>query len=226
MAGYDMDELMSVKNSYQGTRFQWVKCSDKTRLGTVVTVSDVVPATNGMFIAVLSDGARCSTEQLTANLMMLLDDQQPMSIAEIMSINQIPDVDPMAIAAALPPELRETSTIVQQIRKDVPVATQPQVPGQPQIIRQILAVDTTSLFGQFSLDDTDVTLVVSLKLPSKSLLKLMYTNSQDKDQFINQLTVYINNNIQSDSIKDSVKRMMGQDKKKRTDEQSTSTSKD
>ena len=51
MAGYDMEELMSVKNSYQGNRFQWVKCSDKTRLGTVVTVSDVVPATNGMFIA-------------------------------------------------------------------------------------------------------------------------------------------------------------------------------
>ena len=45
----------------------------------------------------------------------------------------------------------------------------------------------------------------------------MYANSQDKDQFLNRLAGYINNNVTADSIKESLKRSLNPEKKKRID---------
>ena len=46
---------------------------------------------------------------------------------------------------------------------------------------------------------------------------MMYSNSQDQDQFLNRLASYINNSVTPDSIKDSLKKSLNQDKKKKTD---------
>jgi hypothetical protein len=43
----------------------------------------------------------------------------------------------------------------------------------------------------------------------------MYTNSQDKEQFLNRLSMYINNSVTTNSIKDSLVKSFGQDKKKK-----------
>ena len=67
----------------------------------------------------------------------------------------------------------------------------------------------------FALEDTELALTVSIKLPSKNLLKMMYTNSQDKEQFLNRLSMYINNSVTTNSIKDSLVKSFGQDKKKK-----------
>ena len=67
----------------------------------------------------------------------------------------------------------------------------------------------------FALEDTELALTVSIKLPSKNLLKMMYTNSQDKEQFLNRLSMYINNSVTTNSIKDSLVKSFRQDKKKK-----------
>jgi len=188
MAGFDIDELMSVKNSYQSQKFQWVKTNELKKLGTVVTVNDVIPGKrlntiNGpiqRYNAILSDGTSIDTEDLTSRLMMLLDDQPPMSMAELISINQEAGVDLNAVKADLPPDLQELSTLPTQ---------QPKAQGAPGHDDSGFApgrnmgpaVNPKDIFGLFSVEDTNLNLSLVVKMPARSLLKMMYSNAQDKN---------------------------------------------
>lgn len=221
MAGFDIDELMSIKNAYQGQRFQWIKpaANEKAKLATVVTVTDVVPGPrvntlNGpsqRYIAVLSDNTKLDTEHLSSNLMMLHEDQQAMTLAEVQSIYMEPSLDIDAVKSSLPTDMQALSTL-----SNTP---SPQAVNQTPFtdispIRTNAPVDTKGLFGMFSVEDTEILLKLSVKLPAKNLLKMMYSNSQDKDQFVDQLSAHINNSITQDAIKIAIGVMMGQDKKK------------
>lgn len=208
MTGYDIDALMSVKDSFQGNKFQWVKTQDRAKLGQIVRVTDVFAGNRGRFIAALSDGSQIPADQLTNNLMMLMDDQPPMSMAEILSINSVPGLnEPISISPDIPAE------VAKEIATAPPIQAIPQTP-QPQ--RQMESQsDPGDLFGMFSLEQTDLALSVSIKLPAKNLLKMMYTNSQNKDEFLNRLAAYINNNVTTDSIKESMRRSLDPDKKKK-----------
>jgi hypothetical protein len=201
MQGYDIDTLVSIKNSFQGNNFQWVKTNDRAKLGQVVRVNDVIPSGRG-FIAQLSDGSRISTDQLTSNLMMLMDDQPALSMAEIMSINILPSLsDEMDLAPGLPDEFKDD------------IARPAQVRAEP--TTKSAQSDPADLFGMFSLEQTDLPLSVSIKLPARNLLKMMYSNSQNKEEFLNKLAVYINSNVTTDSIKSSMKKSLDPDKKKK-----------
>lgn len=226
MAGFDINELMSAKNSYQSQKFQWVKTNDHKKLGTVVTVNDVIPGKrlntiNGpmqRYNAILSDGTSIDTEDLTSRLMMLLDDQPPMTMAELISINQDVVVDLNAVKADLPPDLQELSTLPASSPKNLGAPGHDDSGFGPG--RNVgPAVNPKDIFGLFSLEDTNLSINVSVKMPSKSLLKMMYSNAQDKEQFLNQLSAYINNSITQAAIHESVKRMFGQDKNKKADDQ-------
>jgi hypothetical protein len=72
------------------------------------------------------------------------------------------------------------------------------------------------LFGMFSLEQTDLSLNISVKLPAKTLLKMMYTNSQNKEEFLDKLAAYINNTVTVDAIKSSMRKSLDPDKKKKT----------
>lgn len=208
MTGYDIDALMSVKDSFQGNNFQWIKTQDRAKLGQIVRVTDVFAGNRGRFIAALSDGSQIPADQLTNNLMMLMDDQPPMTMAEIMSINVIPSLnEPIQISPDIPAE------VAKEIATAAPAQTMPQA-QQPQ--RQTEAQsDPGDLFGMFSLEQTDLALSISIKLPAKNLLKMMYVNSQNKEEFLNRLAAYINNNVTADSIKESMRRSLDPDKKKK-----------
>lgn len=232
MAGFDIDELMSIKNAYQGQRFQWVKPPDKNKLATVVSVTDVIPGkrmntVNGpvqQYRAVLSDGSSIDTESLTNNLMMLHEDQAPMSIAEVQSIYMDPGLDVVALKETLPADMKAISdlpnvnTPISQLQNLKQSQTQQQIPTQP-TERQQISIDTRNLFGMFTVDDSIVNLKLTVQLPAKNLLKMMYSNSGDKDQFVEQLAAHINNSITLDAIKASVQTMMGHDKNKKIDGQ-------
>lgn len=237
MAGFDIEELMSIKNAYQGQRFQWIKppASERQKLGTVVTVIDVIPGrrintVNGpvqTYLAVLSDQSRIESEALTNNLMMLHEDQPPLTRDEVLSIYVEPEVDLDAVKKDLPADLQSLSTL-QPSQKNLGVSGPSDVgfatgvsgsPDPPAQQRQQIQIDTKGLFGMFSVEETDVNLKVSVQLPAKNLLKMMFTNSQDKEQFLDQLSAHINNSITLDAIKASVRTFMGQDKKKKEDDQ-------
>jgi hypothetical protein len=71
----------------------------------------------------------------------------------------------------------------------------------------------------FALEDTELSLAVKIKLPSKNLLKMMYSNSNDKKDFLTRLAAYINNNVTVESIMESMeKQLNGQQKKKQSNE--------
>ncbi len=207
MTGYDIDALIAIKDHFQGNNFQWVKTADRSKLGTVVRVNDILPGGRGAFVAQLSDGTRLPVEHLTNNLMMLMDDQPALTMGEIMSINQVPSIsEGVSIDPSLPQEIREEIA-----SQPIPVRAEPQVQQRQAQVPS----DPGDLFGMFSLEQTDLALSISIKLPAKNLLKMMYTNSQNKEEFLNRLSAYINNNVTADSIKESMRRSLDPDKKKK-----------
>jgi hypothetical protein len=136
--------------------------------------------------------------------MMLMDDQPALSMAEIKSINYIPSLSESTnIAPGIPEEFK--NDLINAVKE------KPSIPAPV----PVTLVDAGDLFGMFALEDTELALTVSIKLPSKNLLKMMYTNSQDKEQFLNRLSMYINNSVTTNSIKDSLIKSFGQDKKKK-----------
>lgn len=197
---FDMETLIAIKSSFQANEFQWIKTSDPNKIGKVVTVRDVVPGRNGRFVAILSDGTQLDTDLVSSDLMMITDDQQPLSMAEIRSINYVPSLsEEQSISPDLPPEIAAMIT-----------QTPPERPAQREEAKPAkIEVDPSDLFGMFSLEDTDLNLSVKLKLPSKNLLKMMYTNAKNKDEFLTKLANYINNNVTVDSIKKTMKKSLG-----------------
>lgn len=196
---YDIDTLVAIKSSFQANQFQWIKTTDRTKLGKIVEVRDVVPGRNGRFIAILSDGTQLDTDMVSSNLMMITEDQQAMSFAEIESINYIPP---------LTEEIKVSQDIPQEFAAEIktqPVAPQPQV-SEPKAQAQL--VDPSDLFGMFALEETDLNLNIKIKLPSKNLLKMMYTNSKNKEDFLNKLSNYINSNVTLDAIKKTMKKSL------------------
>lgn len=215
---YDLDTLVALKEEFQSNEFQWVKTKDRSKLGKRVEVRDVVPIQGDRFIAVLSDGTKIDTDQISSSLMMITDDQPAMSMAEVLSLNYVPSLTEDS------PAKNELSSLVKQLPAAQPTTLQEAVLGQPpiQIIQTSpkFQVDTADLFGMFTLEDTDLSLTVSTKIPEKNLLKMMYNNSKDKDEFLTKLANYINNTVTVDSIKQTLEKMLGGTKKKKvTDEQ-------
>lgn len=213
MNGYDIDTLIAVKSSFQSNKFQWIKTNDPNKMGKVVEVRDVVPGRNGRFLAMLSDGSQIDTDMVSSNLMMLTDGQDPLSFDEIRSINYIPSLsEEVKVSSDIPTEF------VDEIKAQAP---QPVLGAQPAQTVQApskvqVDVDPGDLFGMFSLEDTDLNLSVRIKLPSKTLLKMMYQNSKNKEEFLTKLSNYINNNVTVDAIKKTMKKALAGDTKKKT----------
>ena len=213
MNGYDIDTLIAVKSSFQSNKFQWIKTHDPNKMGKVVEVRDVVPGRNGRFLAMLSDGSQIDTDMVSSNLMMLTDGQDPLSFDEIRSINYIPSLsEEVKVSSDIPTEF------VDEIKAQAP---QPVLGAQPAQTAQApskvqVDVDPGDLFGMFSLEDTDLNLSVRIKLPSKTLLKMMYQNSKNKEEFLTKLSNYINNNVTVDAIKKTMKKALAGDTKKKT----------
>lgn len=219
----NIDTLMSLKNSYQGVTFQWVKPLKNTPnvLGTVVTVTDIksklLPNRKYAYDAVLSDGISISIEDLNSNLMMIHGEQSPLTKDEIYSINIGAGLDVAQLKESLPNDLQNYSTL---LNTPTPEIDYTQTPADQSIIAVESSqeedndmVDVTDLFGMFTLDDTNLNLTVNIKLPAKNLLRMMYNNSQDQDEFISKLSAYINKNITLDAINLAVRRFIGPTKK-------------
>jgi hypothetical protein len=219
--GMDIDAIMALKNSFQGQRFQMVK-GKGPKLGKIFEVIDIEP-TRGGYFAMLNDGTKLSVDSLNSNFMMLMDEQPPMGMAEIASINDgytapsqpaseiAPglDVPPEIVAELAAPKKKSPSEL---LHGKVAEAPSPQPKQQ---------VSENDLFGMFALEETNLNLTVQVRLPNKNLLKAMYQNSQNREEFINKLSVYINNSVTADSITDSLWKMLDPEKKKKLNDKSS-----
>jgi hypothetical protein len=217
---YDLDTLIAIKSSFQSNKFQWIKTNDRSKLGIVVEVRDVIPARNGRFFALLSDGSQIDTDRVSSDFMMLQDDQPPLSMMEVESLNYVPGLEEgVKVSPDIPLEVANAFETITPPSKPAAETNQEIRLFQPkQQSQQIPQVQATDLFGMFELEETDLTLVIKVKLPSKTLLKMMYTNSKDKPDFLTRLSAYINNNVTPESIKSTLQTMLSGSKKKKADE--------
>ena len=206
MNNFDMDTLIQIKSSFQSNKFQWIKTNDRNRLGKVVEVRDVVPGRNNRFIAILSDGTQLDTDLVSSNLMMLTDDQSALSMEEVMSINYVPSLsDDFKVSPEIPSEYSQELANPPSVKPSTVENSTPKPSEEP---KPDLSEKPVDLFGMFSLEDTDLELTVKVKLPSKELLKMMYLNSKNKDEFLTKLSNYINNSVTSESIKRTMKKVL------------------
>lgn len=216
--GMDIELLMSYKDNFQGQKFQLVK-GKGPRLGKVARVVDVDFNNRNQIVVTFEDGHVAPAAAISENYMMIMDDQPPMSMAEVQSINgevvsSAEEMDAIAPGLEVPEEFK-VDVIVPPVNRAVqqPAQQQPPRPTQP--------VNETDLFGMFALEETNLNLSVLVKLPNRSLLKAMYQNSQNQADFINKLSIYINNSVTADSIKDSLWKMLDPDKKKKLNDKSS-----
>lgn len=230
MAEFDMDELMRLNDAYKGNEYQWIKPQDKNQLGKLVKVLDIIPGKRKntstgniqLYYAKLSDGIAIETSALDNVLMRIHEDQQPLSKAEVLSIYQEPSLDVDAISKDLPinNEIIDNTKSNDLINKPISELNKLQsidFESLEPLAKNENVLNDFDLFGMFEVKDTQISLKLNIKLPDKNLLKMMLNNAQDKDEFTNKLSNYINSNINLDSVNLAVYKLLGLDKNTKSD---------
>lgn len=190
------DRLISLMQNFSGQKFQWIKTSDPSLLGKVVTCRNI-EAKGERFFAVFDDGSKIDTSQLNTNLMLIHGDSEPLSLAEVQAIvgpkrpaANASQGQPRAVVSnqySDPTQIQNTST--QSI-------VQPKVEVKP------------NMFEMFNSEVSNLSLNLKVKLPEKKLLKLMYSSAEDKDKFLSELAEYLHLIINKQVIKDSVESLL------------------
>ena len=209
----DTERLISLKENFTGQRFQWVKTTDASRLGKIVKCKDITPKGRG-FAAVFNDGSSIDTELLNRNLMMITENMQPLSKAEVQAIagpSTPPGVEPVQNQAGpigsgpiqMPDELKQFQTPASEKsieRPSVPQHTMSQSVSEKQ--------SSTAMFSMFNTEETSLNISLNIKLPNKKLLKMMYENADDKEVFLVDLSQYVYSEINKDIVKSSLEKTL------------------
>lgn len=200
-----IERLSNYKNLYQGQKFQWIKGYPQGQAGTVSTVIDI-EFTRNQIVALFENNNRVTIEQLNSCFQMVTNDMPPLSVSEVLSINEDPGLSEEIAAqiAEVKPKVDpraglQESTPVQILAPNAQTAT---VVQQPQ-------VEASSIFGMFSLNPTKLKMDIEVKLPAMNLLKAMYSESANKEEFLQKVSQYVHQNITADSVRDAVLTKLG-----------------
>lgn len=179
-------DLISYKEHFTGQTFQWIKTSRIELLGKVVTCRDV-DFVGGRIMAIFNDGSQCPAEQVSNNLLMIHGEMQPLSQIEVESISG-----------------HSTQPVT---KKSEPITTSTPIQPTNKVNK---TVDTPKLnpFEIFNSNTTDLAIKIKIKLPDKKLLKLMYNNAENKEQFLTQLSDYVYSQINNNVVKESLKKTL------------------
>ena len=201
------EQLISYKQNFTGQKFQWIKTDRPELMGKIVKCRDIQPSQGGA-IAIFEDGSKVNVSQLNNKLMMIFGDTQPLSKEEVASIsgrnipkNPVPPVsDDQSIK--IPDELKEYQT------KSTPNMTQPtSATSDSQQSNHLTNETIKNPFEMFNSDYTELNLKLNVKIPDKKLLKMMYANAEDKKDFMDQLSNYVNSLIDKESVMKSIETM-------------------
>lgn len=72
----------------------------------------------------------------------------------------------------------------------------------------------SELFSMFDTSDREVNIKLKLELPEMKLLKMMYKSAADGDEFVDNLTKYVMQNISEEDVAEAVAKLMGGTRKK------------
>jgi len=215
------ERLISLKENFTGQQFQWIKTPDRNLLGKIVKCRDIEPKGRG-FVATFNDGSSINTELLNRNLMMITEGMQPLSKSEVQAIagppvpTSVPNSNETLKAGPtgsgpiqMPDNLKQFQTPpsqkITEPAKDK-VGENPYTKQTP--------VHATNMFSMFNADETTLNISVSLKLPNKKLLKMMYENADNKEVFLSDLSQYVYSKINNNIVKESLKNNLVPLKKK------------
>jgi hypothetical protein len=185
------EQLINYQQNFSGQSFQWIKTDRPELMGKVVKVRDIdIRGT-----VVFDDGSKVLARDLNQKLMMITGDMQPLSKAEVSSISA-PHV----------PEARPASKLA---NGEISPASSPIIP-KPNTQSNTNQPNTPAVnpFSMFNSDEIEIALKLKIKMPDKKLLKLMYSNAEDKEAFLDQLSKYVNSEINNTVVLDSVKAML------------------
>ena len=186
----DYEKLYSLKENFTGQSFQWIKTTDSNLMGKVVKCIDV-DMRGDKYYVMFDDKSSIESTYLNRNLMMIHGDMKPLSKEEVLSLN--PPTPQFPTQPVQPTQLIQ-HTPVQQITV---------TPGQnvSQLVKQ-------NIFTLFNTEETALVLKLLVKLPDKKLLKLMYSSSENKKEFMDQLSEYLLSKINKSVIIDSISQML------------------
>lgn len=195
----DENKLISLMENFTGQKFQWIKTDRPELLGKVVKCRNIEPRGN-RFMVLFDDGSSIDSAQLNNSLFMIHGDMQPLSPDEVESISGPKRPAVQAAPQATPaPQGQPTQPIITP-----PVASAP--------TPHVVSAPATNMFDMFNSEDSSISIALSVKLPDKKLLKLMYQNAENKDKFLDELSDYMYRMINKQVIKDSVISIVDQSK--------------
>lgn len=191
----EMDEqrLMSLMENFTGQKFQWVKTDKPELLGKVVKCRTIEPR-GDRFLVLFDDGSSIDSALLNKNLFMIHGDMEPLSRPELEAIN---GPTPSIEAKPTPPAHQQDRTIQEGI-----IPKGPFIPNTSAATS--VPVSQTNMFDMFNSEESNISIALSVKLPDKKLLKMMYQNAENKDKFLDELSDYMQRMINKQVIKDSV----------------------
>ena len=184
------EKLISLKENFTGQKFQWIKTPRPELLGKVVKCRDVDFGPGGTFIVMFDDGSKIDSARLNSDLLMIHGDMQPLTKDEVVSIYSVKA-----------PKLEVTQKPPIEPIQEKKASPGPTLHSIPQVEP---ARPTTNMFEMFNSDETTVSISVKVKLPDRKLLKMMYSNAENKEKFLTELAEYLHSKINKNIIKDSM----------------------
>jgi hypothetical protein len=209
------EKLINYKQNFTGQTFQWVKTDRPELMGKIVKCRDIQPFGNSA-LAIFEDGSKIDVKQLNSNLMMIVGDMQPLSREEVRSLSPGASAQPKSSQNTPPPpptsptgsgpieipdELKEYQTPKEKQPQAKPAPSSDGASSEPKVVSK-------NPFEMFNSDYSDLNLKMSVKIPDKKLLKLMYSNAENKDEFMEQLSEYIYSMINNKVVRESLESIL------------------
>jgi len=191
------DQLIGYKQNFTGQKFQWIKTNKLELIGKVVTCRNIQP-NGGSAIVVFDDGSSIDVKRLNNDLLMIMGDMQPLSKEEVTSIY------------SPPPPIDKKNTNQSSGASRVETAVQIDSSSNESINQNNSRPIASKVnpFEMFSSEYSEFSIKLNIKLPDKKLLKLMYNNAENKQEFLEQLADYISGSINNNIVLDSLCKML------------------
>ena len=190
----DTDKLISLKTNFTGQKFQWIKPDRPELLAKVVKCRDVDSAPDGRFFILFDDGSKVESSKLNSNLLMIHGDMPPLTRQEVESIYGIRpvQVDSKSTQPVSPTAPRVNVQPVQPEQASSPIRESNPETKKP------------NMFAMFNSEESMLALNLQVRIPEKKLLKMMYQNAENKEQFIIELAEHLHSMINKQVVKKSV----------------------
>jgi hypothetical protein len=184
----NQEKLFSLKENFTGQKFQWIKTQDPNLMGKVVKCRDV-DMFGDKYIVIFDDGSRIDSEFLNRNMMMIHGETQPLTREEVISLN--------------PQPLNKTQQNGKISQNSIDNSQTINRMQDPQ-----LQQNKQNMFTIFNAEESILNLKISVKLPDKKLLKMMYSSTENKQEFMDQLSEYLSSKINKTVVIEAMKQLL------------------